>query len=132
MPNFKLSRLNEDIRRELSTVLCEVKDPRVRKSGGMLSIVKVSLSNDLSYCKVYVSSLDGLEAAQEAVEGLKSAAGLIRHEVCSRVQMRKAPQFIFIADDSIAHSAHIDQLLHNIHLGEDDTNETETDGKVEG
>ena len=35
----------------------------------MISIVKVDLSGDQSYCKVYISSLDGLEAANRAVEG---------------------------------------------------------------
>ena len=71
MASHRHDRLTEDIRRELTDIFRMLKDPRIT---GMISIVKVDLSGDQSYCKVYISSLDGLEAADRAVEGLKSAA----------------------------------------------------------
>lgn len=52
----------------------ELKDPRV--SGKMLTVVNVKVSNDLSYAKVYVSAMEGLDAAKEACKGLDSAPGL--------------------------------------------------------
>lgn len=54
MPSYKLGRTTEDIRREVSAILRELKDPRV--SGCMLSVVRVEVTNDLSYCTVYVSA----------------------------------------------------------------------------
>ena len=78
MASHRHDRLTEDIRRELTDIFRMLKDPRIT---GMLSIVKVDLSGDQSYCKVYISSLDGLEAANRAVEGLRSAAGFIRREI---------------------------------------------------
>lgn len=74
MPSYKLGRTTEDIRREVSAILRELKDPRV--SGCMLSVVRVEVTNDLSYCTVYVSAMEGMETAENAVKGLKSAAGL--------------------------------------------------------
>lgn len=50
MAGHRIDRITEDIKRELIAILREVKDPRV---SGMLSIVKVDVSNDLSYAKVY-------------------------------------------------------------------------------
>ncbi len=94
-----------------------LKDPRIT---GMISIVKVDLSGDQSYCKVYISSLDGLEAANRAVEGLKSAAGFIRREIGSRLAMRHTPEFQFIADDSIEYGVHISHLLREIVPEEDE------------
>ena len=85
MASHRHDRLTEDIRRELTDIFRMLKDPRIT---GMISIVKVDLSGDQSYCKVYISSLDGLEAANRAVEGLKSAAGFIRREIGSRLQKR--------------------------------------------
>ena len=57
--SFRAARTQEDVQRELSAILREMKDPRV--AGAMLSIVKIDLSSDLSSCKVFVSSLMGGE-----------------------------------------------------------------------
>ncbi len=111
MPSHKLERSAQDIRRELTDILKELKDPRVK---GMLSIVKVDLSGDFSYCKVYVSAMAGADAAKEAVAGLKSAAGFIRREVSMRLNLRHTPEFKFIADDSISYSANIAQKLNEL------------------
>ena len=82
MPGHKLGRITEDVKRELSAILREVKDPRVKDC--FLSIVRVEVTNDLSYCTVYVSTMEGLERTKTAVTGLKSAAGYIRHELGHR------------------------------------------------
>lgn len=111
MASFKASRMAEDMKRELTAILRELKDPRIVE---MLTIVRVDLSNDMSHCKVYVSSFTGLEAAQESVKGLKSAEGFIKRELFHRLKMRKAPDLHFIADDSIAHAAEINQKLHDL------------------
>ena len=91
-----------------------LKDPRIN---GLLSILKVDLSKDLSLCRVYVSSLDGIDAAKSAVEGLNSAAGYVRRELGRRIKLRRSPQIQFVADDSIEHSAHINQMLHDLNKG---------------
>lgn len=104
----KIARLTEDVRRELTDIFRSLKDPRIT---GLISIVKVDLSNDQSHCKVYISSLDGFEAAKGAVIGLSSAAGYIRREINIRLKMRRSPEFKFIADDSIEHSADISKKL---------------------
>ena len=79
MPNYRMDRTSEDIMRELTAILRTVKDPRV--SGSLLSIVRVDVTRDLSYATVYISSMNGMEAAREAVKGLKSAAGYMRREL---------------------------------------------------
>ena len=72
MPSYKLGRTTEDIRREVSAILRELKDPRV--SGCMLSVVRVEVTNDLSYCTVYVSAMEGIETAKLAVKGMYAAS----------------------------------------------------------
>lgn len=98
MAGYRVDRITEDIKRELIVILREVKDPRV---SGMLSIVKVDLSNDLSYCKVYISAIEGIEVAKESVKGLKAASGFIRKRLGSTLHIRKTPELTFVADDSI-------------------------------
>ena len=112
MPSFKIDRTTEDIHRELSAILREVKDPRVKDC--LLSVVRAEVTNDLSYCTVYVSTMEGLSRTKEAVQGLKSAAGFIRRELGRRLSLRHVPQLIFKATDSIEYGTHISKLLHDL------------------
>ena len=112
MPSFKLGRTTEDIHRELSAILREVKDPRVKDC--LLSVVRAEVTNDLSYCTVYVSTMEGLSRTKEAVQGLKSAAGFIRRELGRRLSLRHVPQLIFKDTDSIEYGTHISKLLHDL------------------
>lgn len=120
MPNYKNARHGEDIHRELTAVFRSLKDPRIDP---MLSIVRTELSRDGSSCKVYVSSLEGLQRAEESVKGLKSAAGFIRREVGLRLAMRHTPEFHFIADNSIEYGVHISRLLREIVPEDSETEE---------
>ena len=75
MANFKANRTEEDILREMTAILRELKDPRIDP---MLTVVRAELSRDLSDCKIFVSSLSGKETAKESCKGLDSASGFIR------------------------------------------------------
>ena len=101
----------EYIKREMTSILRELKDPRIDK---MLTIVRADLSGDMSNCKIYVSSFNGLEKAKESVQGLKSASGFIRRELFHRLKMRKSPELTFIADNSIERSADISKKLNEL------------------
>jgi len=111
MPSHRIDRASEDIKRELTDIFKSVKDPRV---SGMLSIIRLELTNDLSYCTVYVSALEGLEHATGAVEGLKNAGGYIRRELSGRLKLRHTPQLIFVADGGAEKSAQINKLLDEL------------------
>jgi len=118
MSGHRLARTEEDIKRELTDILRGLKDPRI---SGLLTVVRVRVSGDLSYATVYISAMDGLDAAKSAVKGLKSAAGFIRREIGLRLDLRKAPEFRFVADDSIEHSAHIAKILSTQEFKDDDS-----------
>ncbi|MDE5754094.1 MAG: 30S ribosome-binding factor RbfA [Oscillospiraceae bacterium] len=120
MPSFKNNRMAEDIHRELTDIFRLVKDPRV---SNMLSVVRVELAGDGSHCKVYVSSLYGMEDTQQSVKGLKSAAGFIRRELFARLKMRKSPELEFIADNSIARGAEVTRKLDQISSTEEKSHE---------
>lgn len=112
MPGFRQGRVTEDVKRELTAILREVKDPRV--SDCFLSIVRVEVTNDLSYCTVYVSTMEGMERTKAAVEGLRSAAGFMRHALGGKLELRHVPQLLFKATDSIEYGATISKLLHDL------------------
>lgn len=111
MPSHKMGRITEDILRELTAILRKVKDPRVQ---GLISIVRVDVTNDLSFCTVYISAMEGMDRAKEAVKGLRSASGFIRHELAERLPLRKVPQLLFRPTDSIEHGANIERILNSL------------------
>ena len=121
MANHKLGRTTEDIKRELTAIFRELKDPRVTSC--FLSIVRVEVTNDLSYCTVYISALEGIEKAKEAKKGLKSASGYIRRELGHRLRLRHVPELIFTPTDSIEYSAEISRILGSLKIKEDSDEE---------
>ena len=112
MAGHKLDRLSSDVTFELAEIFRTLKEPRVTRY--LLTIVRVEITNDLSYATIHVGAMEGIEAAKEAVKGLISASGYIRRELAARVKMRKVPELRFVADDSIEHSAHIARMLESI------------------
>lgn len=117
MASHRMGRITEDIKRELTAIFRELKDPRVQ---GLISIVRVDVTSDLSYCTVYISSMDGMEKAKQAVTGLKSASGFIRHELGARLELRHVPELVFRATDSIEYSANISRILNDLRSDKDD------------
>lgn len=118
MAGYRIDRIAEDIKRELIAILREVKDPKV--SGKMLTVVKVDVSNDLSYAKVYVSALEGIDCAREAVKGLKAAQGFVRGRLGSSLRLRKIPELKFVADDSIEKGMELFDKLKGIETKNED------------
>lgn len=107
---YKTARINEEISRELTDILRNVKDPRI--SGAFVSIVGVDTTPDLKYCKVRFSVYTG--DAKEVSAGMKSASGFIRHELAVRLNLRMTPELTFIPDSSMEKGAHISALIDSL------------------
>lgn len=110
MAGYRIVRINDDIKRELSELIPNLKDPRVR---GLISITRVDTTADLRYCKVYVSAFDKSDV-RDVIRGLKSAAGFLRRELAKRMTLRYTPELIFAADDSIDRGNRIIGMLEQI------------------
>lgn len=117
MAGYRIDRISEDIKREIVAVMRELKDPRVQ--GKLLTVVKVEVSSDASFAKVFVSSMSGIDDAKTAVKGLDSAMGYIRRAVGHRLGLRKTPELKFVADDSIEHGMNIARMLDDLKEDED-------------
>ena len=110
MANNRIGRINEEIQRELSSLLRTLKDPRLQS--GLLTITRVDTTGDLRYSRIFVSALDKSQE-KEMLKGLKSAAGYLRRELGFALNLRYTPELQFIADDSIQQGAHILEMLRN-------------------
>lgn len=115
MAKERINKINEEMRRELSAIMREVKDSRIPM---MTSIVAVNVTNDLSYAKVYVSVMGNEEVQKKALEGLKSAAGFMRRELGRKMTIRHTPELVFELDRSIEHGAHINEVISSLKKNE--------------
>ena len=111
MPSNRIGRINEEIQREMSSLIRTVKDPRVADAG-MVSVTAVETTPDLKYAKIYISVLDKSASAQ-ALKGLKSASGYLRRELGRALNLRNTPELTFVRDDSIDKGAHILDMLRD-------------------
>ena len=117
MASNRINRINEEIQKELSSLLRTVKDPRVQDT--MISITRVETTPDLRYTKVYVSFLQE-DRAQGAMAGLRSAAGYLRRQLGSNLKLRYAPEIVWSLDDSITYGAKMLGLINSLNVKHDE------------
>lgn len=116
MASNRIGRINEEIQKELSSAIRNLKDPRVQNT--MISITHVETTPDLRYAKVYVSFLEE-DKANDALKGLKSASGYLRRELGSALQLRYTPELVWALDDSITYGAKMMKLINSLDTGSD-------------
>lgn len=109
MANHNIARLTEDVKREISTAMTQLKDKHV--ANGLVTVTDVEITNDLSYCKVYVSALGGSEKTEEAVNALQKAEGFFKRRINARIKMRKMPEITFVADNSLDYYEKINNII---------------------
>ncbi len=110
MASYRRTRVNDEMKKELSVILRDIKDPRV--ADNFVSVTSVDVTPDLKFAKVYFSSITGDK--KEIRKGLISASGFIRKRIAETLNLRITPEFVFEADDSIEYGSHINSLLKQI------------------
>jgi ribosome-binding factor A len=100
------------MREEIATFLAnDVKDPRIM---GLVTVTAVEITRDLRHAKVFVSVLGSDSQRAATFEGLANVASHLRGRVGRALRLRVAPDIEFRNDDSVAHAAHIEQLLAQV------------------
>jgi ribosome-binding factor A len=115
---MRTERIGDRIFEELSTILLmEVSDPRI----SAVSITEVRVDRELAFANIYISSLEGIAASDEILEGLEHASGFLRRELAQRIQLRHFPHLRFYWDAHPEQADYIDQLLDSLEDGTDHT-----------
>jgi ribosome-binding factor A len=100
MAEYRTERVGRLIQEKIGALIVEgkIKDPRVNP---FLSISRVSVSRDLAWAEVYISSFKSEANIEKGAEGLQSAAGFIQAQLAALMHIRKTPRLRFHADMSI-------------------------------
>jgi ribosome-binding factor A len=101
-------RLGEALREEIETLVeGELSDPRI----GLVGVTGVILADDGRSAQVLVDVEGDDREADRSLEGLEAAREYIRHELASRLRLRRAPELIFRLDRSERDRARVEELL---------------------
>ena len=122
MASNRIGRINEEIQKELASLLRNLKDPRVQNT--MISITRVETTPDLRYAKVYASFLED-NKANDALKGLKSAGGYLRRELGRALNLRYTPELVWALDDSITYGAKMLKLINSLEVEQDEDTDAE-------
>ncbi len=123
--SVKIRRVNDEVMRELTQIIRQIKDPRVSP---MTSVMDVDVATDLKTCKVWISVLGDEEEQQETLKGLKSAKGFIRSELAHTVNLRNTPELIFLVDNSIQYGVEMGHKIDEV-MSKDNQAEEEREQK---
>ncbi len=117
MASNRISRIDEDLQRELSALMRRVKDPRVQQ--GLFTITAVEATGDLRYAKVYYSVLGEVDD-KELRKGLKSVSPWLRRELGSVLTLRYTPELLFERDRSMERGQHISEVFRDLERKENE------------
>lgn len=107
--SVKLERLNDNFQEVISEILHEeVKDPILN----FVTITGCSITSDLSFCKVYFTTLN--DDKKDVLISLKNASKFIRGEISKRIEIRHTPELKFVYDNSIEYGNKIEKIIEKI------------------
>ncbi len=109
---LKAERAGSEIQKELGNIiLFEAKDEDFKN----VVITAVDVSNDLSFAKVYFTTVDDRE---KVLHDLNNAAGFFRSLLAEKLEIRHTPELRFIFDESIEYGQKIEKIIEDLHKDE--------------
>lgn len=105
---LKGERASSDIQKELGNILLtEAKDKDFKN----VVITAVEVSNDLSFAKIYFTTVDDRKHVES---DLNKACGFFRSLLSQRLEIRHTPELRFIFDESIEYGRKIENIIKEI------------------
>ena len=116
-------RVADQLRGELALMLSrEVHDPGI----GFVTLTRVHVSPDLQQARVLYTALGDAKSRANTARALERVAPFLRRQIGARLRLKRAPEFTFIYDESVAGQDRIEQILNDLQTpppGDGDTDE---------
>jgi ribosome-binding factor A len=110
----RTERVDELLRQEIGAIVSrEVADPRI----GFTTITGVETTDDLRHAKVWVSVIGQPAEREAALAALRHAMPFVRHELGSRLRIRRIPDLHVQLDDTAERGTRILRLLSDLESG---------------
>lgn len=114
----RTDRIDELLRQEIGAILArDVQDPRI----GFVTVTEVQTAPDLSTARVFVSVIGQPAERETTMRALQRAMPFVRHELGSRIRLRRIPELQLRGDDTAQRGTRVLQLLADLEAGGDVT-----------
>jgi ribosome-binding factor A len=111
----RTQKVDELLRQEITSIVGrDVADPRI----GFVTITGVETTPDLRHAKVWVSVIGQPAERTAAVKALGRAMPFVRHELGTRLRLRRIPDLHVELDDTAERGTRVLRLLHDLEVGE--------------
>jgi len=111
MPNIRIQRMEKELLKLISNTLhYKLRDNRLH----FVTITAVTLSNDMSYTKIYFTNINKINHSKmEKI--LTKSSGFIKKEIAASKMLRIIPELHFIYDSTEENAHHLDDIFQKIH-----------------
>jgi ribosome-binding factor A len=110
----RTEKVDELLRQEITSIVGrDVADPRI----GFVTITSVETTPDLRHAKVWVSVIGQPAERTAAVKALGRAMPFVRHELGTRLHLRRIPDLHVELDDTAERGTRVLRLLHDLESG---------------
>ena len=109
--SVKIKRIESELVKTISeTLLLESNDEFLKT----VTITAAEVASDLSYAKVYFTSLDNRDKIL-VVKDMNEASDMIRKFIAQKMNLRQTPKLNFVYDDSVSYGNKIEHIIAEIH-----------------
>ena len=112
---YRLERVNEIIRRELS----EIVRREVVFAAPLVTIQSADIAPDLKSCHIYISVIGNEEQKKEAIVRLLDKRKELQYLLMKRIVLKYTPQLHFEIDHALERGDRIMQILDEIEIPPD-------------
>ena len=110
----RTDRIDELLRQEIGAILGrDIQDPRI----GFVTVTDVETAPDLSTARVWVSVIGQPDERQQTMRALQRAMPFVRHELGTRIRLRRIPELQVRADETAQRGTRVLQLLAELESG---------------
>jgi ribosome-binding factor A len=110
----RTDRIDQLLRPEIGEILArDVQDPRI----GFVTITDVETAPDLSTARLWVSVIGQPDEREQTLKALRRALPFVRHELGSRVRLRRIPELHLREDDTAQRGTRVLRLLAELEAG---------------
>ncbi|MCF6775601.1 30S ribosome-binding factor RbfA [Thiotrichales bacterium 19X7-9] len=104
----RVYRVADEIQRLIVTAIRKkIRNPKFQ----WVSITSVDVSKDLSYAKIYYTSLSETVSQTDLAEAFNKAKGFFRSYLAKELSLRIVPNLRFIYDDSLEYGSEMSKLI---------------------
>jgi ribosome-binding factor A len=104
----RTARLNELLREIIGDAIERIDDDRL----GFVSVTGVDVDTELTFAKVYISTLD--EHPEEVMEVLGEHRGELKKAISTQARIRRTPDLVFHPDRAVTDGDRIEEILRRI------------------